>query len=93
MPIRPYLGSHVFEPALIREMGEAFQKLCHLCNLNSESDSKTLRRLGEAVIAAAKAGASDADSLYMGARAQLGLDKPKSPARPQRAAPHQANGR
>ena len=76
MPIRRYLGSRVFQPDLLQEMGDAFQLLCDFTELdNTDGDLDARRRLvAEAVIAAAQDGATEVEGLFQGGLAHLGVD-------------------
>jgi hypothetical protein len=74
VPIRPYLGSRVFEPALTKTMGEAFEQLCQLLGLRSQTTDQLTLRLAEAIIEAAEEGAADPDEMTKSALQKLNID-------------------
>jgi len=73
LPIRPYLGSRVFEPELIAAMGEAFEMTCRALSLQPSKPDAATARVAEAVITAAKLGATDQKSMFEHTLALLGV--------------------
>jgi hypothetical protein len=63
MPIRPYLGSRVFEPELIEAMGEVFEIACDVLSLKPGQDDPATRWVAETVLAAAEEGNTDVEAL------------------------------
>jgi hypothetical protein len=76
VPIRPYLGGRVFEPALTQTMGEAFERLCRLLGLNTGTTDGLTLRVAEAVIEAAEDGAAEADEIAKAALVKLDIQRP-----------------
>jgi hypothetical protein len=84
VPIRPYLHNRVFGPQLVKAMGEAFEMACRALALTPSTEDRLTARVAEAVIAAAKSGASDAESLFENAMLSLGIEADGSPPTPQK---------
>ena len=59
MPIRPYLGSKVFEPELTRAMGEAFERACQELSLKPGKTDQRTTLVAELIIAAAEGEETD----------------------------------
>jgi hypothetical protein len=62
MPIRPFLASQVFEPALILQMSLALENVCAKLALTLTDDPAT-RRVASKIIELAQRGVRDAPTL------------------------------
>jgi hypothetical protein len=63
MPIRPYLGGVVYEPELMRAMGEAYERACNELSLNSNHQDRATIMVAEIIIDAANSGETDPEKL------------------------------
>jgi hypothetical protein len=59
MPIRPHLGELVYEPELLRAMGEAYESACRKLSLNSDRVDPATTMVAGIIIWAANQGETD----------------------------------
>jgi len=79
MPIRPFLKDRVFEPELVREMGEAFETVCDYLKLDRLIQDDTTRYVAEIIIGAAETGHSDCASMLGVTFDELGIIRTEKP--------------
>jgi hypothetical protein len=78
MSIRRLLENRVFGPDETRAMGEAFEIICDLLELKSDTDDPLTRKIAQAIIDAAEAGVRDAEGLMAAALDMLQI--PRGPS-------------
>jgi hypothetical protein len=64
MPIRPHLGELVYEPELLRAMGQAYESVCRELSLNSDRVDRATTMVAATIIWAVNQGETDSAKLH-----------------------------